>query len=276
MYHPFHFTLILATLGRKEPLFSLFESLVVQTYKNFTVLVIDQNSPGFLAPVFEKYQSQLDISVVRSLPGLSKARNVGLKNSKGDAFALTDDDSIYAPDTLEMAAEALQNADVVIGTLLPPNQLGFASLKGKRVIGQESSQETLLSVFRSAPSATLFFRSSAVDEIGLFDEALGVGSGTIFASGEETDYLIRCVRAGHTIVRAPEVRVYHPVPDFAASADKARSYGRGRNYVILKHKLGFTFLLCNACHALFMCMSSIPRIDRVRWYWNMFLGRMGF
>ena len=49
------FSLIIATLGREKELYDLFESLDKQTYKNFEVIVIDQNKDDRVFKCVQKY-----------------------------------------------------------------------------------------------------------------------------------------------------------------------------------------------------------------------------
>ena len=49
-------------------------------------------------------------------------------------------------------------------------------------------------LWNRAISFTIFLRRDVVEAVGPFDEELGLGSGRPWASGEETDYLIRAVR----------------------------------------------------------------------------------
>jgi len=268
------FDLILATIHRKAPLFELVTSLRQQTHPHFRILLVDQNPPGFLDSIIAEFQSKpqpLQIVHLRCQPGLSAARNAAIPHLSGDAVALVDDDSTFAPDTLSRAATALCSCDVAIGSLLPPTPLRVEkSTQSRRVA-------TVRDLFRSAPSATIFFRRSVLDTIGMFDETLGAGAGTPFGSGEETDYLIRTFRAGFHIHRHPEIRVFHPSPDFSSpeAAQKARSYGRGRHHVIQKHDLGTCFLIANALHTFLKYIHTWNDKTQRKFWREMTLGRLG-
>ena len=61
------FSLIIATLGREKELYDLFESLNKQTYKNFEVIVIDQNKDDRVFKCVQKYMNFLDIKYKKSL-----------------------------------------------------------------------------------------------------------------------------------------------------------------------------------------------------------------
>ena len=56
----------------------------------------------------------------------------------------------------------------------------------------------------------MFLRRELVERVGAFDEALGLGSGTRFASGEETDYLVRALRSGARLAYEPSLVITHP------------------------------------------------------------------
>ena len=63
-----------------------------------------------------------------------------------------------------------------------------------------------------------------------FDESLGVGSGTRFASGEDTDYVFRLLERGLKGRFDRRLTVYHPRRDMlsgGANAARAYSYGAG-------------------------------------------------
>ena len=50
-----------------------------------------------------------------------------------------------------------------------------------------------------------------VERVGAFDEALGLGAGTPWSSGEEIDYLVRALRLGVRMEYDPSLVVTHPV-----------------------------------------------------------------
>jgi hypothetical protein len=64
-------------------------------------------------------------------------------------------------------------------------------------------------LWNRAISYTIFLRRGVVSQVGPFDEALGLGSGNPWSSGEEIDYLIRAVRSGARIEYDPDLKVIH-------------------------------------------------------------------
>ena len=90
-------SLLVCTKGRSAQLERLFDSLLLQTHRDFEVVLVDQNEPGTLEPIVGRYRDRLVIDHARSAPGLSRARNVGLARCRGDLVAFPDDDCWYPP-----------------------------------------------------------------------------------------------------------------------------------------------------------------------------------
>lgn len=95
------FSLIMATYSRLHEIRFLLESLTRQTYKNFELIVVDQNPLGYLDEILNEYEGKITIKHLFSEKGLSKARNIGLNAADGDYIAYPDDDCIYPNDLLE-------------------------------------------------------------------------------------------------------------------------------------------------------------------------------
>jgi hypothetical protein len=96
-------------------------------------------------------------------------------------------------------------------------------------------------VWRSVTSCGLFVRRAAHERIGGFDEQLGLGAGTPWGSGEETDYVLQALRERLLIFYEPSLRVFHPrkaAPLCRATLTRSWLYGKGAGYVLRKHGYG--------------------------------------
>ena len=72
------FSLIVPTINRKTYLINLLSSLEKQDFKNFEVIIIDQNPQDFLKIIISKWKKKLYIIYKNvSFKGASKARNFG-------------------------------------------------------------------------------------------------------------------------------------------------------------------------------------------------------
>jgi hypothetical protein len=100
------------------------------------------------------------------------------------------------------------------------------------------------SIWRRAISFSFFLRRSVVETVGDFAEELGLGAGTRWGSGEESDYLLRALDAGFTIQYEPSLFVYHESPRLAGgSAERRAAYVRGLGHgeVLRRHRYPLWF-----------------------------------
>jgi glycosyltransferase involved in cell wall biosynthesis len=231
------FTLILATINRSTEVARFLESLSLQEWQDLELLLVDQNPNDFLEKLITPFKAMLPITHLRSAPGLSRSRNIGLAHATGDVVAFPDDDCWYSPGLLKQVAGFLSanpDWDGITGRSI--DETGCISA------GRWDTTPGLLNrrnVWRRGISFTIFLRRNVVRKVGLFDESLGAGAGTRWGSGEETDYLIRAIDSGFRLWFEPTLQVYHPqpTPSYGASTlHRARSYGRGMGHVLRKHR----------------------------------------
>ena len=201
------FDLVVATVDRTDDLARLLASLAAQEHRAFRVLVVDQNEDDRVEPLLARHP-ELDVVHLRSARGLSRARNAALPRLEAEIVGFPDDDCSYSPTLLARVADRFR-ADPALDGLSgrPESQDG-------RVVGRwpdTSTEITPDSVWHTANSHTMFLRRELVERVGSFDEALGLGSGTPFSSGEETDYLVRALRGGARLAYDPSLVITHPV-----------------------------------------------------------------
>jgi hypothetical protein len=93
-------------------------------------------------------------------------------------------------------------------------------------------------LWNRAASGTTFLRTNIVHEVGEFDLELGRGAGTRWSSGEETEYLVRAVRAGFRIEYDPDLIVFHddPTPDARDASGVGYRDGASLGYILRKHR----------------------------------------
>lgn len=232
------FSLILATVDRVDEVRRFLASLCRQTYKDFELIVVDQNTDDRLKELLETVEPTMSVRHLRSQRrGLSRARNLGLRYVSGDVVAFPDDDCWYRPDTLGAVAQYLLANPAVDG--ISGRSVDESGKTSQGRFARERSRVDRIGVWGCGISYTIFLRSELVRRIGEFDESLGVGSGTVFGSGEETDYLIRAVEAGAVLDYLPEHVVHHPETGLLfdeTSRRKGFHYGAGMGRVLRKHR----------------------------------------
>ena len=239
-------------------------------------MLVDQNTDGRLAPIVSRFESQLSIVRLESPPGLSRARNRALPLLTGDIVAFPDDDCWYPPGLLQEVA----------GKLAAHPEWGGLSVQARDAEGRRSSmlwdtssgRIDRYNLWRRAISFSFFLRRSAVVAVGDFAEDLGLGAGTRWASGEESDYLLRVLEADLEIEFEPSLFVHHESPSVAGGeAERRAGYDRGLGHgeVLRRHRYPLWFaayrVLQLAAGSAWLLVSG--RVADARYYFAMSLGR---
>jgi len=268
------FSLILATVGRVQDVDRFLESLDAQTYRDFELIVVDQNEDDRLVPILQRFQSHFPIYHLRYGRGLSRARNEGLKHVSGDIIAFPDDDCLYPSNLLEKVARWFAEHPERHGLTgrSVTNEAVPSSGRWDRMAGDVDRYN----VWQRGVSITIFLRKKVVEAVGFFDEKLGVGSGTPWGSAEETDYLIRALEAGFLIFYEPTLTIIHPDKTAEISLERVRSYGRGMGYVLRKHNYPIWYVLYHLMRPLggAVLATITGKFRKVPYYLNTFLGRL--
>jgi len=217
------FSLIMGTYGRAERVHGLLESLKNQSYRNFELIVVDQNLDDHIEKGCADYNSYFKIKYLKTeTPGLSRSRNIGLKHAIGDIITFPDDDCKYYIETLQAAYDFFSsNNDVhiVLGRIVDE--------KGNNVIRNWPREELKINKYNfyiRFSSITMFIKRDL--DLNPFDESLGVG--TSFGSCEDAEYIFTLLRKGKKVIYTPNIRVYHPAFDIRQMNEKkVYSYGLG-------------------------------------------------
>lgn len=264
------FDLVVATLGRVDELDRLLDSLERQTHGRFAVHVVDQNGDDRLRPVLAAHRA-LDIALHRSEPGLSRARNVGLRRVSAEIVAFPDDDCVYPDDLLEQVARRFADEPQLDGVS------GRVADEEGRASPSWMADATLLTdtnLWNRANSCAVFLRRRVVEEVGGFDERLGLGSDGPWTSAEEIDYLVRAVRGGARVAFDPSVVVQHAVrPDDPATG--ARD-GASVGYILRTHRYPVRTLARMLVRPVGGALLALVRGDtaRARYYAATLRGRL--
>lgn len=117
------FSVIIPTANEEKHIGNILQSLKNQTFKDFEIIIIDADSKDNTkkeAYKFKKYFKKFRF-IIEKRKGISLARNVGAKASKGDVFVFLDSDGIVEKDFLKEAAEQIKRRKLnVTGCLVNP------------------------------------------------------------------------------------------------------------------------------------------------------------
>ena len=217
------FSMVIGTLNRPLAIQSCIESIKLQSYTDYEIIIIDQSDDNST----EKYICFLnDPKIIYrhvNYKGLSKARNEGLILASGDYFCLIDDDAYYDEDYLLNAMKNIETKQILSGYILDTiTNSAFVDYK-------ERNNQKILSVreiMKTCPSAGLVIPMSLIKEVGKFDDKFGLGGK--FPAGEETDLLLRGINAGYTVKYVKEMQLKHPYP--VIRKEQVLDYGKIASY----------------------------------------------
>jgi glycosyltransferase involved in cell wall biosynthesis len=239
-------SVVICSRDRTDGLAKTLTAATAMEYPSFEVVLVDNAPTGdgtrrlveagsWAAPV--RY-------VVEPRPGLSWARNAGVKAATGALVAFLDDDEIpdrhwlaeYARAFAEVPSAGVATGPILAKSLDTAAERFFETLGGhskgrgfERVVFDQSSHARQHPLYPLPPfgaGGNMCFRKDVLDAIGRFDVALGAG--TPARGAEDTAALADAMLAGFTLVWQPSAFVRHShYPDFDGAARQLRGYGLG-------------------------------------------------
>lgn len=216
------FSLIVPTYGRIKEFEIFLESLKKQTYKNFELIVVDQNKHNSILDITQRYEEDIDIKYIKSNKlGLSYNRNLGINSAKGSIIAFPDDDCEYDEKTLETVNKFFEESSYDFYTCKVIDKVSA------KQFGKSECKDTEVkynNVMKNCVSISIFIKYIDKNDI-IFDEKLGVGS--IYPSGEESDLVFSLLHKGYTGYYYSNNYIYHPYKENDDTRVKGDSLGLG-------------------------------------------------
>jgi len=99
--------IIICTKDRPNELMHCYNSIKLQTYKSFYLIIVDASEENRIQQDINLYQSEeIDITYVKSAPGLPFQRNIGVSHVRPgtDIIIFLDDDTELTPDYVKTLA----------------------------------------------------------------------------------------------------------------------------------------------------------------------------
>lgn len=209
------------------------------------LLVIDNNSSDATARIAREFvEGRADARYVfEATPGLSHARNTGIREANGEIIAFADDDVYFEPgwlDALTRAFTARPEAGCVGGKTLPHFEAGTPPWLHETLLymyGTTNSGEveTWMDYPKHPFGVNMAFRRDVFQRIGWFDPRLG-RIGDSLLSGEESDIFRRVHEAGFRTRYVPDAVLRHRIPASRTDPDWVlqRSYWQGISDVVFR------------------------------------------
>ena len=168
-------SVIIPTFNRLSLISRAIDSVLKQTLKPFEIIVVDDGSSDNTSTLIKNNYKSVKLIKQKNL-GVSKARNVGIKNSSGDWIALLDSDDEWKKNKLEVQIKSLSEHDYY--SVCHTNEIWIRN--GTRVNQKKRHQkygghifDKCLDICRISPSS-IIFQKNIINEVGWFDENLSI------------------------------------------------------------------------------------------------------
>ncbi len=197
-----------------ERLPRLLAALQNQSYPNYEVILIDNDSTDGTASLASKYaQGMTRIVFETRVRNADTARNTGIAAAQGDLLAFTDGDCLPDPQWLESAVERLvaKAADLVAGRIdfdLPKQPDSAQVYDSISFLRHSDSVEKRGVAF----TANLLVTRAVVNATGGFPANVGWNGDSLFTRS--------ATRQGYRLVYADNARVRHPVRSWKGLVQK--------------------------------------------------------
>ena len=149
------------------------ESVLVQTFRDFEVFVIDDGSTDNTLKIIREYEPRIKV-FTKTNGGPASARNVGIQNSSAEYISFLDADDLWPKDTLKLQTEFMEKN----------HQFGFAYGDSEFFYPERHDEKTHLytsdfegHVFKHLfwnnfiSNSTVIVRKKCFDKVGLLDES---------------------------------------------------------------------------------------------------------
>jgi GT2 family glycosyltransferase len=237
-------SVIVVCWNSAEVLGRCLDQLFAQDYPNVEIIVVDDGSSDHTLEVAEAAQRRGGLAIVRSRRnrGCPHARNLGLRQAKGEIVAFIDADGFATPSWLRKVVDAFEAepaAGGVASTVFVDSNPMVLNGAGGTVNRQGWAAD--LSMSESYESAEIdsevlypmgcgmALRRSAVERVGPFDDRM-------LNYYDDVDYGVRLWRAGYRVIVAPDAWIDHGFGQGTPnSLEKRRLCERHRMRVVLKH-----------------------------------------
>lgn len=175
-------SVVMPTYKRSEKLTRAIESVLNQTYRDLELLLVNDNEPSDeytqeLIKRIEPYKDDKRLCLIMQEKHINGAvaRNVGIKQARGEYIAFLDDDDWWEKEKIERQIDVLKTLDSTWGGV--SCKFTLYNQEGK-VIGKSPKYQDgyiykdILYLLSDVATGTLLLRRECLDEAKYFDEKL--------------------------------------------------------------------------------------------------------
>ncbi|HLL93589.1 MAG TPA: glycosyltransferase [Spirosoma sp.] len=223
------FSIIIPIFNRPDELRELLGSLILQTYQNFEVLVIEDGSTDEAGDVVSEFAQRLDVRYFfKENSGQGFTRNFGFERATGDYFVIFDSDALIPPHYLRTVEQHLKTGwldayggpDAAHPDFTPVQKaISYSMTSVFTTGGIRGSKKNLGGTYH--PRSFNMGLSRRVWET--------IGGYKLSRMGEDIEFAIRIIENGFTTGLIPDAFIYHKRrTNFGQFFRQLQFFGRAR------------------------------------------------
>jgi len=201
-------SVIIVNYNGKSYLEECLASLMKIDYKNYEIILVDNNSTDTSVEYVKNTYPAITIIKLNNNYGFAEPNNIGAKNAKGEFLLFLNNDTEVNPDFIDELVNVLKKDPKIAicqSLLLKPNGEVDSSGDFIDTLGRAYSSKNKVNEVKkilSARGASMMVRKDSFWDLGGFDKKF-------FASFEDVDLGWRAWIWGYKIVVVPNSIVYH-------------------------------------------------------------------
>jgi glycosyltransferase involved in cell wall biosynthesis len=224
-------SVIIPAYNRSSTIARSVQSVLVQTFQDFEIIVIDDGSTDTTREVVQKIaDKRIHLICHHGNQGAAVARNTGMQAATGEYIAWLDSDDEWLPEKLDIQLQALNLSASNARACYTAYEL-FDGGQSRLYIPEHTDYKKLFLRCDQAPGSSLLFERSILQEIGYLDTSL--------RRYEDWDWLLRyCSKYCLVAIDQPLTRVYF-TPDRSSAHIESSAVAFVEKYSQVLRQFGF-------------------------------------
>lgn len=202
------FSVIIPVYNRPDEVDELLESLTLQTYSDFEVLLIEDGSSEKCDLIAQKYKYRLNVRYYfKENSGRSQTRNYGMERAEGEYFVFFDSDCVIPPFYFKKIKETL--AENYTDSYGGPDKAGDSFTDLQKAISFSMTSFLTTGGIRGSAGIKMEEFVPRTFNMGFSKEVYQAVGGFKDMFGEDIDLSLRIRNRGYTCQLIPDAFVYH-------------------------------------------------------------------
>ncbi|MFA5656209.1 MAG: glycosyltransferase [Dysgonamonadaceae bacterium] len=203
-----YFSIIIPVYNRPDEVDELLESLTLQTYSDFEVLLIEDGSSLKCDLIAQKYEGELNVRYYfKENSGRSETRNYGMERAEGEYFVFFDSDCVIPPFYFEKIKNRL--AENYTDSYGGPDKADESFSDLQKAISFSMTSFLTTGGIRGSKGAKMEKFVPRTFNMGFSKEAYQTVGGFKDMFGEDIDLSLRIRSKGYTCQLISDAFVYH-------------------------------------------------------------------